>query len=307
MTATRWVGAIAVGTLVISHSQAQVVWNNGGFATGPVTRSNGAGGAGVAAPAGTRWSELVDGNGSGGSANYLFTGPHFRIADDFTLTANTTLTDVRVYAYSTGAAAAQAFTTGNLQIWSGRPGDAGSTVVFGDATTNRVTGSTFTNVYRTPSTTNAHGGTAIAPATNRPVQEVTLNAPVSLPAGTYWIDYQVTPIVGFATAFTPYVTFADNATRGAPGANGRQLQAGQAGPAWADVVDIGDPPTLPDVVQEFPFLVDGTPVPEPGSLALAGLAGLAGCGWRRWTTKSRHHARNEKTPPGLADGGRSRV
>jgi hypothetical protein len=88
-------------------------------------------------------------------------------------------------------------------------------------------------------------------------------------------------VAGFTTAFSPFVTFADNLTRGAPGANGRQLQAG---PAWADVVDIGDPPSLPDVNQEFPFIVHGTTVPEPGSLALAGLAGaaaLARAVWRR--------------------------
>jgi hypothetical protein len=287
MAATRWIGAVVAGMLAVGPGRAQVLWNNGGFATGTVTRSNGGGGPGVPAPAGAQWSELVDGNGSGGSANYLLgAGPNFRIADDFTLSAGATLTDVRVYAYSTGAGSTQAFTAGNLQIWSGRPGDAGSTVVFGDTATNRLTNSTFTNVYRTMSTTNAHGGTAIAPGTSRPVQEVTLDAAVTLPAGTYWIDYQVTPIAGFTSAFSPFVTFTDNATRGAPGANGRQLQL-QTVPTWADVVDIGDPPTLPDVGQDFPFVVDGTAVPEPGSMALAGLAAaavLAGAGRRRKPT-----------------------
>jgi PEP-CTERM motif len=284
MAATRWIGAVVAGALAVGQSQAQVIWDNGGFATGPVTRSNGFGGAGVPAPPGTLWSELVDGNGSGGSANYLLgAGPNFRIADNFTLSVGAMLTDIRVYAYSTGAAPAQGFTNGNLQIWNGQPGDAGSTVVFGDTATNRLINSTFTNIYRTMSTTNAHGGTAIAPGTSRPVQEVTLDAAVTLPAGTYWIDYQVTPVAGFTTAFSPFVTFADNLTRGAPGANGRQLQAG---PTWADVVDIGDPPSLPDVGQEFPFIVHGTPVPEPGSMALAGLAvaaALARAVWRRRT------------------------
>jgi hypothetical protein len=285
MAATRWVGAAFAGALAVCQCQAQVLWNNGGFATGPVTRSNGSGGAGVTAPAGTQWSELVDGNGSGGSANYLFSpGPNFRIADNFTLNTSAALTDIRVYAYSTGAASSQAFTTGNLQIWNGRPGDAGSTVVFGDTTTNRVTNSTFSNIYRTMSTTNANGGTAIAPGTSRPVQEVTLDAAVVLLAGTYWIDYQVSPLAGFTTAFSPFVTFADNTTRGALGANARQLQAG---PTWADVVDIGDPPTLPDMNQDFPFIVDGIAVSEPASMALAGLAAaivLTRAGWRRPST-----------------------
>jgi hypothetical protein len=290
MTAIRWIGTLFVGALTVGQCHAQVLWNNGGFATGPVTRSNGSGGGGVSAPSGAQWSELIDGNGSGGAANYLLSaGPDFRIADDFTLTGGATLTDIRVYAYSTGAASTQGFSNGNLQIWNGRPGDAGSTVVFGDATTNRVTNSTFTNIYRTMSTTNAHGGTAIAPTTVRPVQEVTLDAAVVLLAGTYWIDYQVTPLPGFTSAFSPFVTFTDNATRGAPGANGRQLQTG---PTWADVVDIGDPPTLPDVNQDFPFIVDGIAVPEPASLALASLAGaavLASSRWRQWKPERGGH------------------
>jgi hypothetical protein len=156
MAATRWIGAVMAGALAVGQGQAQVIWDNGGFATGPVTRSNGFGGAGVTAPPGTLWSELVDGNGSGGSANYLLgAGPNFRIADNFTMNVGATLTDIRVYAYSTGASPAQGFTNGNLQIWNGRPGDAGSMVVFGDMSTNRLSNSTFTNIFRTMSTTSA--------------------------------------------------------------------------------------------------------------------------------------------------------
>ncbi len=283
MTTRRWLAAVALGTMIVGPSQAQVLWNNGSFATGSVTRGDGVGGPGVAAPAGTQWSELADGNTSAGSAGYLSgAGPQFRIADDFTLTADSTLTSIMVYAYSTGSTPAQQFTSGTLQIWSGRPGDVGSTVVFGDETTNRLTNSTFSNIYRAFATTNTQGGTASAPGTTRPVKEITLDAAVSLPAGTYWVDYQVAPITGFTTDFFPYVTNADGVTRGPAGANARQLTA--AGPVWSDVLDTGNPAALADIAQEFPFVVNGTAVPEPGSMALVGIAAL-GFGWRRWKKK----------------------
>jgi hypothetical protein len=178
--------------------QAQVVWNNGSFATGTVTRGNGAGGPGVTAPPGTQWSEVADGNGNNGASVHPLPGsePAFRAEDDFTLAAATNISQVHVVAYSPNAATSQGFTNGNLQIWRGRPGDAGSAVVFGDTTTNVVLSSAFTNIYRVFPTTSSFGGTLFAPGTTRPVQDVTLSVNTLLPAGTYWLDWQLTPVVG---------------------------------------------------------------------------------------------------------------
>jgi len=268
--------------LIVGPSQAQILFNNGNLATGSISRGNGTGGPGVAAPAGAQWSELADGNTSAGFSGHLSgAGPQFRIADDFTLGADSTLTSVRVYAYTTGSAPSAAFTNGTLQIWNGRPGDAGSTVVFGDMTTNVLASSVFSNIYRIFATTNTQGGVQTVPGTTRPIQEITLNAPVSLPAGTYWLDYQIAPIAPGVSTFLPTVTNPDGVTRGPPGANSRQLTTATT---WVDALDTGSPATLADVAQEFPFLVVGTPIPEPGSMALAGIAAL-GFGWRRWKKK----------------------
>jgi hypothetical protein len=274
MATNRWVGAIAVAAIFVCHGQAQVLWNNGGFATGSVSRGNGIGGAGLPAPAGTQWSELADGNNIPGAANDPLNGqPHFRNADDFVLSTAATLTDVRVYGYTNGAPAAEGFTGGELKIWRGRPGDVGSAIVFEDLAHNHITGSVFTKIYRSSATTNTYGGTAFAPNLTRPIQEVTFSIGATLPADTYWIDYTLAPVEAFGNAFSPFVTFADGVTRGAPGANARQTQDG--GSTWIDVVDSGSPASLPDVPQDFPFIVDGVAVPEPGSMALTSLAGVA--------------------------------
>ena len=266
MRCFRLFAAMAVLCAAIAVQAQVVIWNNGSFATGTVTRGNGAGGPGVTAPPGTQWSEVADGNGSNGSSVHPLPGsePAFRAEDDFTLTAPTNISQVHVFGYSPNATFIQGFSNGNLQIWRGRPGDAGSAVVFGDTSTNVVLSGAVTNIYRVfPTTTSFAGATLFTPGTTRPVQDVTLSVNTLLPAGTYWLDWQLTPIVG-TTAFSPFVTFSDGTTRGPVGANARQ----QLDPTtWGDVVDIGNPPTLPDVARNSHLPVIGTPVPEPTSLA----------------------------------------
>ena len=53
-------------------------------------------------------------------------------------------------------------------IWNGKPGVAGSTVIWGDMTTNIMAGSVWSNIYRV----NAPNG-----GTTRPVMKITANTP----------------------------------------------------------------------------------------------------------------------------------
>jgi hypothetical protein len=240
---------------------AAIIYDNGGLGTGANSNS------GVAAPAGTQWSEAANPVGNTQQANTLagvacsVTTTVFRCADDFNVPVGQTWTinQVLVFAYQTGfAGATSPITAGTLRIWNGRPGDAASTIIFGDTTTNRLASSTDSGFFRIFSSVVGVGAAGpTAPVTNRRVWQnnLTVSPALVLPAGNYWIDWNTT--IGATTAhFAPPATISG--IRAVPGQNARQF----TGTAWVDVVDAGQAPTgapVPGtVVQDFPFKLDGS-------------------------------------------------
>ena len=116
-----------------------VLYDNGPLITHP---TGGAGGAAASA------LQTAAGLTVFGFANSISGG--FRIADDFTVPAGGWgLQTVRLFNYQTGSGNTSTINNINLQIWNGVPNAAGSVVVFGDATTNRLASSTWSNIYRT--------------------------------------------------------------------------------------------------------------------------------------------------------------
>jgi hypothetical protein len=247
--------------------------------------------SGAAAPAGGFFTELQsDGaalpntvlNTSAGFSvhNTGVAGQNFRLADDFTVTGpGWNVSGIKVYAYATGAALPW-LTGGDLNIWNGRPGDAGASVVWSSGsltsaqigqntsiTTNAGTGNLF-RIF------NSNPGTSPA-GTTRQVVEFTFNIPsLTLGAGSYWIDYQL--LRGTLAVFNPSTTHAG--VRGVAGANGRQFN----GTAWTDMLDTGVLPpapnnlgTLSSVAQDVPFVVTGEPVPEPMTMTVLALGAVA--------------------------------
>jgi hypothetical protein len=225
-----------------------------GLATGPTSAS------GISAPAGGFWSEVQsDATGGanclGGLSCHLngATGS-YRFADDFVVPAGPSwsLQTVQLYAYQPDATVSP-FSAINVRIWNGPPGQAGSTVVWGDATTNRLTGVTATNIYRIFNSVAAPFPAPVS--TNKRIWQLDANVNANLPAGTYWLDWQITSTSSDAVAFTPPVTRANQRTLA--GWNGRQFKPVAGIGAWTGAIDPGKPSTAGDVNQDLPFILRG--------------------------------------------------
>ena len=114
-----------------------------------------------------------------------------------------TINQVIVFAYQTGfTGTTSPITAATLRIWNGRPGDAGSTIIFGDTTTNRLASSTDSGLWRIfNSVVGFAANPAPAPITNRRVWQNNINvSPAAvLTAGNYWIDWNTA--IGTAAHF----------------------------------------------------------------------------------------------------------
>lgn len=263
---TRQLPAWAILSLALMLTGAlgvsgQIIYDNGGLATTATAN------AGTAAPAGTQWSETANPYGNTNESNTSagvscsVTTTVFRCADDFNVPVGQTWTinQVVIFAYQTGfAGGTSPILSGTLRIWNGRPGDANSTIIFGDTTTNRLASSVDSSLFRIFSTVVGAGANAPTPAgTTRRIWQTTLNVSPSavLTAGNYWIDWNTT-IAASGAHFAPSVTY--QGIRGIPGWNSRQ----NTGAAWVDVIDAGQfptgSPTPPAYPQDFPFKLIGS-------------------------------------------------
>ncbi len=266
---TAWLLLVLTGPFVISGTAADaddtrrlvtgpatIIYDNGPISTGPISRS------GTTAPAGTQWSELsydygstTENNTTLGYGCQLIVGSTFnRCADDFNVPVGQTWTidQVIVFVYQTNYfGAASPVLAATLRIWSGRPGDPGSTVVFGDTTTNRLGSSTDALLYRIA---NSGPPTNPAPGTTRKLWQNNINvSPAAvLGPGNYWIDFQID--AGSGGNFTPSTTITG--IRNFPGWNGRQFSSGNG--TWGDLIDTGNPVSAADVPQDLPFKLNGT-------------------------------------------------
>ena len=109
-------------------------------------------------------------------------GGGYMLADSFTLDAATTIDEIEVYGYQTGSSTTSTFTGLYAQIYNGAPNSA--SVVWGDANTNIMTSTAFTNCYR--------GSDGETTATTRPIMSVTAsNLNIQLEAGTYYLVYSL--------------------------------------------------------------------------------------------------------------------
>lgn len=261
---------VALGILasLCGTAAAQVdLYSNGsanpgdpGLSTGSLT------GNGVSAPAGTAWSEVqeisaLEANALGGVTVSFGTGTNsFRVADDFTVggTYGWRAHSVSLFAYQQAGSISSSPALGvTLRVWNGKPGSIGSSVIYGDAVTNRMIGSSFAGLYRVFNT----DGPVLAatPDTTRPVWriEVSLGDTILFP-GQYWIDWHINAADANATLFAPSVTKAG--VRGLGAWNSIQLNAADS---WVTINDPGKPAISADVPQDLPFIIHGDLLTTP--------------------------------------------
>lgn len=215
-------------------------YTNGPLSTGATTSN------GTAAPSGYTWSEVQSGNTSAGFTNNI-TG--YTLADNFTIPAGNSwaITKFTFFAYSTGyAGATSPFNDVRVAIYNTDPSVGSPTPVFGNMTTNRLSGSSNASMYRI---FNATAGTT------RIIWKIEADVPVTLAPGNYWVEWGVG--TSLSSNFTPPVTIVG--TVSPTGANAKQKDV--AAGTWAAVLDGTNP-------QELPFLIDyatgpcsGTPNP----------------------------------------------
>ncbi|MCX7612383.1 MAG: T9SS type A sorting domain-containing protein [Ignavibacterium sp.] len=142
----------------------------------------------------------------------------FYIADDFTSTANWRIDSIKFFSYQTGATTVS-LTGVFVRIWNGAP-NGGGTVVWGDTTTNRMSAARFTNIYRALNTTPTD--------CQRRIQEVIAPVNVTLPPGTYWVEWGFTGSLA-SGPWQPPITIAGQAV------TGNALQ--RNGTTWQALVD----------------------------------------------------------------------
>ena len=219
---------------------------NGPLSTG-ATSSDGS-----AAPAGYTWSEVQNPNTSAGYGANIDAG--LTLIDNFTVIGAWNLTQASFFAYSTGNTTT--FDRVFVRIYNSDPSVGNPTPVFGDLTTNRYASSTEAMMYR------MFNGT---PGTTRKIWRINANVSISLPAGQYWIEWQVGTVTPNASNFSPPCTITGVATQ--PGWDAKQRDI--AGNAITAIVDGGGPQDFPFILSYTTGACSGTPTPAQAPLIKA--------------------------------------
>ena len=154
-------------------------------------------------------------------------GSDRRIADDFVVDSEWTIESIKLFGYQTKVFdGISTFTGAYLQIWDGSPDDPGSNVIWGDLSTNRMTSTSFTNIFRVLESDDPET------ANTRAIMEIVCETPgLVLNPGTYWIDFSLD---GSATSgpWHPPITIIGQNTTG----NALQYTTSSG---WGAVLDQG--------------------------------------------------------------------
>lgn len=206
-----------------------ILWNNGPLVTHP---GRGYNGADVSAVQTALHMDVY------GFGHQLSGGRH--LSDQFTITASSgwNIETITFFAFQTGSYSyppSSSITGIYLQIWNGPPWESGSAVVWGDLTTNRLVSTAWSGIYRVLD---------VAITNNqRPIMASVAAVPLSLPPGTYWLDWMSDGSLA-SGPWAPPITILNQTTTG---------DAYQYTTVWAPALDTGT-----QAPQGMPFIIRGT-------------------------------------------------
>lgn len=213
--------------MLAGSAQAQILFDNG-----PYFNSTGTGAGGA------NESVLYTTTFAMGTIGFGHQQASFnRVADDFVAQGCSIRIDsIAFFGYQTGSTTTSTFTGVTLRIWNGEPDQPGSSVIFGDTTTNRMIRTAWSGAYRITETT--------VGASNRPIMRNVVNVGITTFGGTYWLDWASSGSLA-SGPWAPARTPVGVAITG----NGKQ----RIGNTWNNAVDggTGNPP------QGFPFIIYG--------------------------------------------------
>lgn len=223
---------------------------NGNLGTGTTSKS------GVAAPAGTQWHEMQNDAGNTTQTNVSIAFDNSpvlgssRVADNFTVPAGVSWNINKMTFYAVvlpPPPGTSPITAVRVIIRDASPVGA-SNIIYGDLTTNRLSASSFSNVYTIANSQVPAPGTP--PNQNFVVWKVEAAVSANLAPGNYWVEWQCVGGAGqrvFALMSQPV-----NA-RTLPGYNA--VSTFNGGP-WQAVLDAGNPASAPDVAVDFCYGID---------------------------------------------------
>ncbi len=196
-----------------------------------------------------------------------------RVSDDFTVLADGfRIQTIEFFAYQTNEQAST-ITAVNLRIWNGPPGQAGSQVVFGDTSTNRMLSTDFSGVLRVRELDS--GASNI-----RQIAVSTVAVNQAFSAGTYWLDWQ-SEGSGPSGPWAPPIAITGATS------TGNAMRSTDNGQTFAAILDAGTNTPL-----GLPFVLRGTfappsPVNTLSPLSWLMLLLLLAFSTRQWVFKSR--------------------
>lgn len=209
------------------------------YVNGPVINSTGTGSGGTDESWCFDVSLAMSNFGYGAS-----TATFYRVADEFVVPAGViwNIDSLYLYCYQTNAPTANSpITAVYVRVLDDNGGAPGTNVVWGDTTTNRLGTSRWLNAYRVLES-------ATGTATSRGIfKNVCGTSGLSLPAGTYWLDWQFAGSASYSGPWNPPIVITGNST------TGNAMQALGAQGTYAAVTDPGS-----STPQGFPFSIFGT-------------------------------------------------